>query len=243
MQDNDEYSSLLGLRYVKYHKAGRILDSREYNEKLSKLISILRLEGEAMRPPSAIREEMGEWHDLLRRRKDRKLRYEALFFDMETNLPPPVTPENRTEIAKLKRTLYPLLLCDLYKCYEQTERFQDAEAVLLEAQSLGCQGAELLLFSLYAEHMREMEKNSATAACLLEASFRRVKAIDVFSEKIADEINNAYFHAAALMMFAIGCRVFDGDAEQSMDCLVKTLRLDLPDDVREQVRTLTDCLQ
>ena len=135
----------------------------------------------------------------------------------------------------MKRTLYPLLLIDLYKCYEQKGRLNDAEAVLLEAQSLGSEGAELLLFSLYVEHIREMGKSDVIAERLLDNSFKRVKKIDVFSENIVSEINNEYFHSAALMMLSICYRVFDNDTDKSYECLAKTLRLELPDDVQAKI--------
>ena len=133
------------------------MTNEEYNEKLSKLISTTTLNMQLGRPLSSVDEAMGNWDELLKDRESQKETCEGLFFDLEKGSIP-LTPENRLEIANLKRTLYPLLLCDLYKCYEQKERLQDAEAALLEARSLGSQGAEVLLFSLYARRLRELGK-------------------------------------------------------------------------------------
>ena len=206
------------------------MTDQEYNENTAKIIKLTKYR-QFMRPLSSVKEAMGEWDELLKDREDEKRTYDGLFSDL-THEYVPLTPENRKDIAELKRTLYPLLLIDLYKCYEQKGRLNDAEAVLLEAQSLGSEGAELLLFSLYAEHIREMGKSDVIAARLLNNSFKRVKKIDVFSENIVSEINNEYFHSAALMMLSICYRVFDNDTDKSYECLVNTLRLELPDDVQ-----------
>ena len=210
------------------------MTDEEFNKELSSLITFTKAHMEISRPLSSVKEDMGQWDELLEDREGIKETCEGLFLDLEqiTTL----TPQNRLDIIQLKRTLYPLLLCDLYKCYEQKGRFQDAEAVLLEATSLDSLGAEVLLFSLYARHLDDMGKDRETAIPLLEAAFRRVKKIDVFSEKIVEEINNEVFHAVALRILSDFYRIFDHDVGKSFDCLVKTLRLELPDKMREAIR-------
>ena len=211
------------------------MTDEEFNKELSTLITFTKAHMEISRPLSSVKEDMGQWDELLEDRESMKETCEGLFFDLEQGTTP-LTPQNRLEIIQLKRTLYPLLLCDLYKCYERKGRFQDAEAVLLKAQSLDCLGAEVLLFSLYARHLDDMGKDRETAIPLLETAFRRVKKIDVFSEKIVEEINNEVFHAIALDILSDFYRIFDHDVGKSFDCLVKTLQLELPDNIRESIK-------
>ena len=212
------------------------MTNEEYNEKLSKVITFTGAHLEISRPMSSVKEDMGQWDELLKDREECRETCEGLFFDLEKgNIP--LTPKNQAEIAKLKRSLYPLLLCDLYKCYEQKERLQDAEAALLEARSLGSQGAEVLLFSLYARRLRELGKSDATAIPLLQGAFSRVKKIDVFSERIVDEINNESFHSVALMILSDFYRVFDHDNGKSFECLAKAMQLEWPDNIQAKIRS------
>ncbi len=208
------------------------MTDQEYNENVLKLLSVTTLSMEIDRPLSAVKEAMGQWDELLKDREDCKETCEGLFFDLEKGSIP-LTPKNQAEIAKLKRSLYPLLLCDLGKCYEHEKRYQDAEDVLLKAKFLGSQGAEVLLFALYALHLREMGKDIV----VLVNAFNRMKEIDVFSEKIVNEINNEYIHSAALSILSDFYRVFDHDNGKSFECLVNALKLEWPDDVRAKLRS------
>ncbi|MBQ6985867.1 MAG: hypothetical protein IJQ25_02640, partial [Oscillibacter sp.] len=148
------------------------------------------------------KEADGNWYKWFKSRERVRQTCETLFaeFDKERS---PLDIRNRAAIVEIRWTLYPRLLCDLAKCYEQMRRFQDAEATLLKARSLGSKGAELLLFALYAEHVGAMGLDDARAAYRLKAAFRRVKEIDVQSGKVVKEINNASIHANALRLLTV----------------------------------------
>ena len=115
---------------------------QEYNDNVSELITALEIE-EAMRPIFALKEDKGQWDELLERGERMKRICDHLFFEL-TNGSIPLTIRNRMKIVKLKRAFYPSLLRDLAKRYERKGRFQDAETVLLEARALGSQGADFL---------------------------------------------------------------------------------------------------
>ena len=169
---------------------------QDYNKKIAKLIHLLQAEEKAMRRISAIKEEMGQWYELLESRIRKKITLDGLFLDLNQEVVP-LTPENHAAIVALRSTLYPSLLCGLAKCYCKTERFQDAEDVLLEARSLGSQGAEVLLFYLYAQWLE-----NPRARKLLDSAFEQVKNVDFFSETVTRELNsNAFQRDAAVLYF------------------------------------------
>ena len=172
----------------------------EYNQRRAKTIKALKVK---LRVRAPDKETDGNWYKWFKSREKVRQTCETLFaeFDKERS---PLDIRNRAAIARIRWTLYPLLLCDLAECYEQTRRFQDAETVLLKARSLGSKGAELLLFALYAEHSGAMGLDDASAAYLLKTAFRRVKEIDVHSEKVVKEIHNASVYANALTLLEKG---------------------------------------
>ena len=172
----------------------------EYNERRAKTIAALKAK---LRVRAPDKEADGHWYKWFKSRERVRQTCETLFAEFDKKRSP-LDIRNRAAIARIRWTLYPLLLCDLAKCYEQTRRFQDAETVLLKARSLGSKGAELLLLALYAEHGGAMGLDDASAAYLLKAAFRRVKEIDVHAEKVVKEINNASIHANALALLEKG---------------------------------------
>lgn len=203
----------------------------EFNENTAQLIKLFELE-QHLRIFSNVQETMGEWDELLEAREENKRNYDYLFSDCLSN--PALTKENKAKINELKRTLYPLLLCDLAKCYEGKERFEDEEAVLLEARSLGSKGAEVLLFSLYEDHMSEGKK----VQNLFFQAFSRVKSIDFFSEAVTTEINNKRFQCSALVGLATAYLVFEENANKAHEYLARALENDWPDDLKENIREL-----
>ena len=171
-----------------------VMTVEEYNQRRAKTITALKAK---LRVRAPDKETDSKWYGWFKSREQVRQTCETLFdeFDQERS---PLDIRNRAAIARIRWTLYPLLLCDLAKCYEQMRRFQDAETVLLKARSLGSKGAELLLFALYAEHSGAMGLDDASAAYLLKTAFRRVKEIDVHSGKVVKEVNHASVYANAL---------------------------------------------
>lgn len=208
------------------------MTDQEYNEATAKIITSLKLSGTAFRPLSSVKEAMGQWDELLKDREDDKQVYDDLLSNL-THEYVPLTPENRAEIAELKRTLYPLLLCDLAKCYHTKGRFQDAETVLLEAKSLGSQGAEFLLFYLYGKW-----KENPKASSLLSDVFDRVKNLDLFSQTVTEEINNEAYQCSVASILSLFYRVVDKNTDKAYQILARALEADWPDDMKQHIRQL-----
>ena len=111
----------------------------EYNERRAKTIAALKAK---LRVRAPDKEADGNWYKWFKSRERVRQTCETLFaeFDQERS---PLDIRNRAAIVQIRWTLYPLLLYDLAKCYEQMRRFQDAETVLLKAHTLGSKGAGL----------------------------------------------------------------------------------------------------
>ena len=207
------------------------MTDKEYNEKVPTIVASIEVGRSIDR--ASIREYTGEWDMLLETRESDKETCDILFSllkDKDVHL----TEENRTRILDLKKGAYPLLLCDLAKCYDVKDRFQDERRVLQEARSLGSKGADVLLFSLYKDHANEGESEMN----LFGQAFKRVKNIDFFSENVTDEINNERFQYHALLGLVTAYLVFEDNANKAHECLVRALETDWPDDFKERIKGL-----
>ena len=91
----------------------------EYNERRAKTITALKAKLRAHAPDKEADEN---WYEWFKSREKARQTCETLFaeFDQERS---PLDIRNRAAIVEIRWTLYPLLLCDLAKCYEQMRHF------------------------------------------------------------------------------------------------------------------------
>ena len=91
----------------------------EYNERRAKTITALKAK---LRVRAPDKETGGNWYQWFKSREKVRRTCETLFaeFDQERS---PLDIRNRAAIVEIRWTLYPLLLGDLAKCYEQMRHF------------------------------------------------------------------------------------------------------------------------
>lgn len=208
------------------------MTDQEYNESVSKLITVLKARGTISRHLASVKEAMGQWDELLADWEDDKQTYDSLFSALSDNAAS-LSAKNQTQIRELKRTLYPLLLCDLAKCYHKKGRFQDAETALLEAKSLGSQGAEFLLFYIYGKW-----KGNPQISALVANAFERVKNLDLFSQTVTEEINNEAYQCSVASILSLFYRALDNNTEKAYQILSRALEADWPDNMKQHIRQL-----
>ncbi|MBQ9347864.1 MAG: hypothetical protein IJT94_11110 [Oscillibacter sp.] len=116
------------------------------------------------------------------------------------------------------------------------DRFYLAESLFYTAASAGIKGADVLLFSLYAEHMDEAGDKK-----LLDA-FRRVMNIDLWSESIGKEVSNEIFLGDAMVEFAIICYRASDDRAKATDMLLRIINSDRFDQYEQIKKYARDSL-
>lgn len=211
---------------------------QEYNDNLSEFIALSEVSLLTAKAVEPLKEFDGKWDELLQNRESEKRNLDYLFSEL-THSSFPLASKNRVRIVKLKKTFYPLLLCGLAKCYLEKGRLKDAESVLLEARSLGSQGAEVLLFYLYGQALKQIAKGNEEASIqrLIDA-FNRVKNIDILSETVTKEMNNELYQCNSLCRLSADYRLFDNDVYKSYQILVRALGTDWHDNYKEHIRGL-----
>lgn len=188
---------------------------QKLNERIPELVSFLTLS--QITDTALIDEYLGEWDKLFERRIESKSTYDMLFSLCNDVL----TDENKAEIAKLRKNVYPSFLCGLAKCYMVKGQNNEAISILQEAMDIGSIGAQTLLGVVYFE----MSDG--------QTSYNLLKSVNIISETVTKEVNNERFQAAAMFYLAIMHRIVANDVTKSYETLMQIINSDWSDDLKE----------